>query len=58
MNPTQVFLIDDHSVLRQGLRMLIDAQPDLEVVGEAEFGRGAAAAVASAGGADLVELDI
>ena len=35
-----VFLVDDHGVLRQGLRMLIDAQPDMHVVGEAERGRG------------------
>jgi two-component system, NarL family, response regulator NreC len=35
-----VFLIDDHGVLRQGLRMLIDSQPDMLVVGEAERGRG------------------
>lgn len=54
----RVFLIDDHGVLRQGLRLLIDAQPDMEVVGEAERGRGAADAIARAGGADVVVLDI
>jgi DNA-binding NarL/FixJ family response regulator len=54
----RVFLIDDHGVLRQGLRLLIDAQPDMEVVGEAERGRGAAEAVARAGGADVVVLDV
>ncbi len=35
---TSVFLADDHAVLRAGLKMLIDAQPDLQVVGEAEDG--------------------
>jgi two-component system, NarL family, response regulator DevR len=30
-----VFVVDDHEVLRRGLRQLIDAAPDLEVVGEA-----------------------
>ncbi len=35
---TRVFLADDHAVLRAGLRMLIDAQPDMEVVGEAADG--------------------
>lgn len=55
---TRVFLIDDHGVLRQGLRMLIDAQPDMRVVGEAERGRGAAEAIAHAGGADVAVLDI
>jgi two-component system, NarL family, response regulator NreC len=54
----RVFLIDDHGVLRQGLRLLIDAQPDLQVVGEAERGRGAAEAVTRAGGAEVVILDI
>ena len=30
-----VFLLDDHEIVRSGVRMLIDAQPDLQVVGEA-----------------------
>ena len=58
MTKTRVFLIDDHGVLRQGLRLLIDAQLDMHVVGETERGRGAAEAVALAGGADVVVLDI
>lgn len=58
MTKARVFLIDDHGVLRQGLRMLIDAQPDMHVVGEAERGRGAANAIARAGGAEVVVLDI
>ncbi|MEU8524058.1 response regulator transcription factor [Streptomyces sp. NPDC048629] len=32
---TGVFLVDDHEVVRRGLRDLIDDEPDLEVVGEA-----------------------
>ena len=32
---TRVFLLDDHEVVRRGLRDLIDAEDDLEVVGEA-----------------------
>jgi len=31
---TRVLLADDHAVLRSGLRMLIEAQPDMTVVGE------------------------
>ena len=31
----RVFLLDDHEVVRQGLKALLDAEPDLEVVGEA-----------------------
>jgi len=34
----RVLLADDHAVLRAGLRMLINAQPDMEVVGEASTG--------------------
>jgi DNA-binding NarL/FixJ family response regulator len=33
--PLRVFLLDDHEVVRQGLKALLDAEPDLEVVGEA-----------------------
>ena len=58
MTKARVFLIDDHGVLRQGLRLLIDAQPDMRVVGEAERGRNACDAVRSAGGADVVIVDI
>lgn len=58
MNPVRVFLIDDHVVLRHGLRLLIDARDDMRVVGEAGAGRGAAEAIADAGGADVVVLDI
>jgi len=35
MNRTKVLIVDDHAVLRSGLRLLIDAQSDLRVVGEA-----------------------
>ncbi|MFI8340917.1 response regulator [Streptomyces sp. NPDC085639] len=33
--PIQVFLLDDHEVVRRGLRDLLDAEPDITVVGEA-----------------------
>ena len=33
--PIRVFLLDDHEVVRQGLLRLIDADPDMTVVGEA-----------------------
>ncbi len=32
-------LADDHTILRKGVRMLLDSQPDLEVIGEARTGR-------------------
>jgi DNA-binding NarL/FixJ family response regulator len=34
-SPVRVFLLDDHEVVRRGLRDLLDAEPDIEVVGEA-----------------------
>ena len=34
----RVLLADDHAVLRAGLRLLLDAQADMEVVGEASTG--------------------
>ncbi len=37
----RIILVDDHGVIRQGLRSLLDCQPDIEVVGEAEDGRSA-----------------
>lgn len=36
--PTRVLLADDHSVVRQGLRIFLSLDPDLEVVGEAADG--------------------
>lgn len=35
---TRILLADDHSVLRSGLRLLLESQPDLRVVGEAATG--------------------
>jgi DNA-binding NarL/FixJ family response regulator len=37
----RVFLADDHEMLREGLRMLVNSQPDMEVIGEAADGRAA-----------------
>ncbi|HEX2361675.1 MAG TPA: response regulator transcription factor [Jiangellaceae bacterium] len=34
--PIRVFLLDDHEVVRRGLRELLEDEPDIEVVGEAE----------------------
>jgi DNA-binding NarL/FixJ family response regulator len=61
MTPTplkaRVLLADDHAVVRRGLRLVLDAEPDLEVVAEA--GDGAeAVAQALAPDIDLVIIDI
>ncbi len=35
----RVFLVDDHAVLRQGLRLILQAVPEIQVVGEAASGQ-------------------
>lgn len=54
---TRVLLADDHTLVRTGLRMVLDAQPDIEVVAEA--GDGAEAVQrALADDVDLAILDV
>jgi DNA-binding NarL/FixJ family response regulator len=43
--PIRVLLADDHGIVRAGLRALLEAQPDMTVVGEAEDGPSAIAQV-------------
>lgn len=38
---TRVLLVDDHAIVRQGLRMVLESEQDLQVVGEADTMRGA-----------------
>jgi two-component system response regulator NreC len=37
--PIRVLLVDDHAMFREGVRSLLEGEPDLEVVGEVEDGR-------------------
>lgn len=53
----RVLLADDHALVREGLRALIDAQPDMEVAGEAENGD-QALAQANTLAPDVVVLDV
>jgi DNA-binding NarL/FixJ family response regulator len=39
MQKTTVLLADDHTVVRQGLRAILEAEEDVDVIGEAETGR-------------------
>jgi two-component system, NarL family, response regulator NreC len=42
VKPIRILLADDHTVMRKGLRMLLDSQPEFSVVAEASDGRQAA----------------
>lgn len=55
--PTRILLVDDHAILRSGLRMLLDGQPQLKVIGEASDGR-EALTLAQAQQPDLILLDL
>ena len=55
--PVRILLADDHALVRQGVRMILDAQPDLRVVAEA--GDGAEAVeLARTEAVDLAVLDV
>jgi two-component system, NarL family, response regulator NreC len=41
MKRIRILLADDHAVVRQGFKMILGAQPDMEIVGEAGNGRDA-----------------
>jgi len=57
MNKLRILVADDHEVVREGLRLLLDAQPDMQVVGEAGDGREACER-AQALEPDVVVLDL
>ena len=54
---SSILLADDHGLVRRGLRLILDAQPDLEVVAEASDGA-EAIALAQSEEVDLAILDI
>lgn len=53
----RVVLVDDHAIVRTGLRMLFQTEPDIAIVGEADSGE-AAIAVVTALKPDVVVMDI
>jgi DNA-binding NarL/FixJ family response regulator len=55
--PIRILIVDDHSVVRQGLRMFLGLDPDLEIVGEAENGA-EAVRLAAALSPDVVLMDM
>ena len=53
----RIFLAEDHTILRAGLRALLSSSPDFEVIGEAEDGREAIRGVEN-NKPDLIILDL
>ena len=53
----RILLVDDHAVIRQALRMLLENQPELEVVADVENGREAVIAVEKHN-PDVVLMDV
>lgn len=55
--PIRVLLVDDQALIRMGFRLVLDAEPDLEIVGEAGDGQSAAQMV-KALSPDVVLMDV
>jgi two-component system response regulator DevR len=45
MTPIRVFLLDDHELVRRGIRVLLEQEPDVEVIGEADTAQDATARI-------------
>jgi DNA-binding NarL/FixJ family response regulator len=57
MKTIRILLADDHTVVRKGLRLLLESQPGLTVIGEAADGR-TAVALAEQDPPDVVVMDV
>lgn len=57
MERIRILLVDDHQIVRAGLRMLFAGEPDLDIVGEVDSGEAAIEAVA-ADRPDVVIMDV
>jgi len=55
--PAKILVADDHEVVRQGIRMILEARPDWEICGEAENGQ-EAIRLASELRPDVIIMDI
>jgi two-component system response regulator NreC len=53
--PVRIVIIDDHAVIRAGMRMLLNSDPELEIVGEGENGHDA---LRLADKADVIIMDV
>lgn len=57
MTAVAVYLVDDHAIVRQGVKVLLEAEPDIRVAGESDDATDLVERVAAAG-ADLVVMDV
>jgi two-component system response regulator NreC len=57
MGKIRVLIADDHTILREGIRSLLEDEPDIEVVGEAEDGH-SAVDLANQFNPDIIVMDI
>ncbi len=57
MNKIRILIADDHGIVREGLKFVVQQEPDLEVVGEAEDGR-EAVRLAETLEPDVIVMDI
>ncbi len=55
--PYRIIITEDHTILRQGLRVLLSSDPDFKIVGEAEDGR-ESVRLAEALSPDLILMDL
>ena len=55
--PARILLADDHALVRQGVRLILESQPDFTVVGEVSDGAEAVDRLVQ-GGVDLAILDV
>ncbi|MBQ5596101.1 MAG: response regulator transcription factor [Rikenellaceae bacterium] len=57
-HPYKIFLVDDHTLFRNGLRGLLNARPDCEVIGEASSGEEFLEKLPEDESVDIVFMDI
>ena len=58
MSKLRIFLVDDHAALREGLKLLINTQPDMEVVGQSGNGCDVLQSINKSAPPDVVVMDI